>query len=262
MPTSIRVLTGGLCFSVAFLATAYANDGRPAAARDGRSTATVDAGRHAIGESARRARTGSESAIRDLADQLFQQSNAERELAAVPTVKERVIQAEIRHHHGAHRAIVEGDIVRAINGAADRLALPEFAHTSQAEVRRVRMRMLPLYPSLMAPRQRGGETHPAVNEEMSPLEAFFITATLVNQKRFNEDFQQTETERAAAHAPSSAGASPIARAAAQMHPHRIAELQTALDQSSRELSANKASAIVDEFMTSLGIAQLAAEEVR
>lgn len=59
------------------------------------------------------------------------------------------------------------------------------------------MRMLTLYPSMIGrgPAATRDDSKPHFESEMSPVEAFHVTATMVHQKIFNPDFQLTQQEK-------------------------------------------------------------------
>jgi hypothetical protein len=136
-------------------------------------------------------RQGSESEIRIVTDLLLQSGGVDPAIAEAFDFRERLVRAEIRFRQKKHKGITDMEITTALNGLAGRLALPEFARTSPSEVRRLRMRLLPLFPQLMISETPGR----AIDDEIGPMEAIFITAALVLQKVSNPDFQLTVEER-------------------------------------------------------------------
>jgi hypothetical protein len=95
-----------------------------------------------------------------------------------------------------------------VNGLAMKFKAPEYAKTSQYEVRRLRMSALPLMPNFIAKeRSAKAEGHSveesqakqigsSINPKMSPMEAAFIMVLLLKQKVSNPDYQVTQAERA------------------------------------------------------------------
>jgi hypothetical protein len=133
---------------------------------------------------------GSEGAIRETADLLLQSGGVEPSIAAAFGFRERIVQAEIHFRQHRHRGTTEAVLAAALNDLADRLELPLYARTSPAEVRRLRIRLLPLFPKLMVSEADGK----ALDEEMSPLEALFIASAMALQKFSNPDFQLSPSE--------------------------------------------------------------------
>ena len=87
-------------------------------------------------------------------------------------------------------------------GLAVKFNAPEYAKTSPSEVREVRGRLLPYLPDFIGRgRVENGKTKPkkphSTIDEMSPVEAAYVTMTVLHQKIYNPDFQLTQDERRA-----------------------------------------------------------------
>jgi hypothetical protein len=81
---------------------------------------------------------------------------------------------------------------------ANTVGTPVWVHTNQAEVRKVRMRLLGAYPGLIAsqePPDTDGH-YKALSDNMRPVEAAYIAVCLLYQKRYSADFQFTDEEKA------------------------------------------------------------------
>ena len=86
-----------------------------------------------------------------------------------------------------------------INAIAQKIGAPAFAYTNCAEVRRVRMRMMPLVPALFARdlKRSDGKGGFRIRQTLLPMEAVYLFASVIDQKLWNPDFQLTSQERRA-----------------------------------------------------------------
>jgi hypothetical protein len=105
----------------------------------------------------------------------------------------------------------------AVNALAKEIAAPRFAYTDNAEVRRLRMRMMPIVPALFLRdlKSKDENGRACIREKMSPVEAVYLFARMVDQKLSNPNYQMTAEERQAnwatthgIHKPISAGPNP------------------------------------------------------
>ena len=93
-------------------------------------------------------------------------------------------------------------VVCTANMLADKLQAPAYARTSEYEVKILRASMLSLLPNLIA-RERPGDAGSTeqigspLNPKLSPVEAAFLTLTLLQQKQSNSEYQLTYDERVA-----------------------------------------------------------------
>ena len=112
-----------------------------------------------------------------------------RELEAY--VKARLAQAEIAHLKGKAPGVEEQSIVKLVNTMAKKFGLPDYAMTSQAQVRYLRVGLTTYQPEFL----RAGMTRPdakiedSINTRMSPLQAVYLLSFLVDLKVMIVGFQ-------------------------------------------------------------------------
>ena len=150
-----------------------------------------------VNRAARNVKAGDKTAIRTLVNEIFLTHGLEEHFSAgSASIKERLVTAEVDFHNGASDGIDAERVVDSINQLGQRLSLPAFATTDVAEVKKVRVRMLTLYPALIGrgPAAKRDDSRPHFEDKMSPIEAFHVAATLVQQKLFNPAFQLTTQE--------------------------------------------------------------------
>uniref|UniRef100_E6QN46 Uncharacterized protein n=1 Tax=mine drainage metagenome TaxID=410659 RepID=E6QN46_9ZZZZ len=131
-----------------------------------------------------------------LTHMLFENASVPTEVADAMGYTERVARAETDFQSGAHTPVHEVDIVRAVNHLMEGVGAPQWARTTQPEVRKLRIHMLVGYPHLIGSKQppdNKGHRSP-VASTMSPVEAAFIATTLVYQKAYNPDYMFTAEE--------------------------------------------------------------------
>lgn len=157
--------------------------------------------RNSIEEHARKAKDNQEQSIRLLADALFQDVAAALPGSLSTRMKDRLIEAEVKYRQG-HKGIRESHIVRAVNQLATRFSAPDYAQTSPLQIRTLRLELMKQYPNFIAQdeddkkalKKKVGDR---INQDVSPLEAFFLAAVMVEQKMLNEDWQEGPDEWAA-----------------------------------------------------------------
>lgn len=121
----------------------------------------------------------------------------------VDEVKGRLNRAEVAYQQGRHRGIPEEKVVLAINGLAKKLGAPEYAMTDKHEVRKLRAGMLFTTHDLVSKekpkeaKNKGIGDGGSISSIMSPVEAAYVTTTLIVQKVVNKEFQLTTEEKAA-----------------------------------------------------------------
>jgi hypothetical protein len=150
-------------------------------------------------EKAKKAKNGDDSAVRDLADEVFYRYGLMLPTEMADKAKERLVRAEIDYKKNGKGNVREMDVVQAVNFLADKFKAPEFARTDLQQVKMLRAKMRLEFPSFIAPdpeKKRGlkkklGEP---MNQEVSPLEATCLLLNMVTQKALNDDFQQTPEE--------------------------------------------------------------------
>ncbi|HYH86698.1 MAG TPA: hypothetical protein VEX60_14700 [Pyrinomonadaceae bacterium] len=162
----------------------------------------------ALNAKVRTAKSGGEGAARALADEIFANFNFDQAPAGMTdALKDRLVRAEVNYRNGG-KGVIETDIVRTVNRLAHVLKAPDFARTNLYEVRRLQVGIAPYMPELRpqqsdadeasAGRGRGAHRAP-VSRTLSPLEATYIAALLVQQKQSNPEFQLTNEEWIALH---------------------------------------------------------------
>lgn len=112
-------------------------------------------------------------------------------------VREKFAAYEEAYWKGQHTGIREQDIVTALNGVVAQLNLPEYAKTSQSQIRYLRMWTLQENPRFMGLKMAKGSPTgepTAISDTMSPLQAYHLTLTLVDQKFVEPFYQVTPAE--------------------------------------------------------------------
>lgn len=113
--------------------------------------------------------------------------------SAIALLKPMLASGEYAYWQGSSQGIREQDLVETINFLASKLNLPDYAHTSKKQLRELRMRLMLLSPRFMA-RGAMGPNISAISEYMSPMQAFHLTQTLVDQKFWQPEYQVTPAE--------------------------------------------------------------------
>lgn len=143
------------------------------------------------------AKHGSNADVRALTVSLVNQGGLPAEFANAYGFSERIVNAEMLYRSGGQAAIRESDIVTAVNNLFTALGAPLWAHTNQAEVKKLRVGLMAMYPHLMAsevpPNQRG--RYAAVDETMSPVVGTFVALSMIQQKLINPEYKFTEAEK-------------------------------------------------------------------
>jgi hypothetical protein len=146
---------------------------------------------------------GDEKAIRELADAVLQLITRHSPPSAIlsPFMK-RVAEAEINYRRGRKAGIPEANIVRVVDYLAIKLGAPNYARTDEEEVRDRRLSISQIMPNFIQRRPPGaGEESPTgfpytVDPLMTPLEAVYVTHSLIAQKEFSAFSLLTTEERA------------------------------------------------------------------
>ena len=108
----------------------------------------------------------------------------------------RTTQAEISYWQGLHKGVDEKEIVGLINSLAERFGLPEYAKTTEKQVRVIRMEALLNNPVFLGrgmahDQMRVGDQ---ISSTLSPLQALHIIQTLIDQKFYNPVYQVSPAE--------------------------------------------------------------------
>jgi len=150
-----------------------------------------------INDAARTAAKGDSAAIRELTGAIFDAVGfPEIPVRTQEEMKERIIRSEFNYRSTGKGGIPEKNIVKMINGLAQKLDLPDYARVDGMLVRQVRVKMFTQLPTLFSQavtkeeKGRGG-VGSALKTEMSPVEAFYLASFLLQQKLLNESYQLT-----------------------------------------------------------------------
>lgn len=152
-----------------------------------------------MNDRARSAKSGDEVAIRAYADSVFDLLGFDGAPAGMDeAVKDRLVRAEINHRLGHGKAITESRAVHAINRLAEKLGMPSYARTNVYEFRRARVGLTPYLPDMRSQTPAGEKSKSkgrgSSDAVMSPLEAAFFAGMLIQQKRYNAEYQLTNEE--------------------------------------------------------------------
>jgi hypothetical protein len=220
-------------------------------------------GTQRINGKARAVKGPDKRAIEDLTDEVMSQYGWEEAPATVKdTVRDRLARAEEKYHKGNRKGVSERDVARAINGLAVKFNAPEYAKTSPSEVREVRGRLLPYLPDFIGRgRVENGKTktkkpHSTI-DEMSPVEAAYVTMTVLHQKIYNPDFQLTQDERRAVwiekHSRSPRSAGSAAPQSSTSPTPRQQEMEGVLRRAGSTIPMQEIVSLPDKVLDTLGI---------
>jgi hypothetical protein len=150
-----------------------------------------------INNKAKLARNGEAAATGEFVSEIFRVSGFDRQLAGLTgsSMKTRIKRAEIRYRLGQSDGVPEMKIVRTINGLARKLGLPNYAKTDIYEVRKLRLSLMPDFPQVVTSSTQATYTSAEPNSNLSPAEAAFILAMMLQQKLTNPEYQVTRPER-------------------------------------------------------------------
>lgn len=146
--------------------------------------------------------SATQSDVEQAVDGVFAISGLDPRLATAFSVRSRIVSAELAYHQHNHAAVSERSIAIALNNLATRWQLPEYTQTSEAEVRKLHVAMIPFFPQFLtndfAQRANGRKVGASiVRDGLSPLEATLLFSSLVHQKLTYPEYQMTPSEFAA-----------------------------------------------------------------
>ena len=162
-----------------------------------------------VEEKARLLRDDDQDTHRALADTIFKASRGFAPLTVIhgigpekiPSsidyiIKDRLSWAEMQYRRGLGKGVKEQSIVNLTNLLVEKFGLPDYARTSQRQVRFMRMFLMVYNPVFMGqgavrPNIEIGES---INEEMSPLQAVHVLLEVLGHKYSDENFQLTPEE--------------------------------------------------------------------
>ena len=127
-----------------------------------------------------RSKAGDLSATNGLARQMFLDAGIPDVLVSSFGFTDRVANAEAEYRKGAHGAVTDIAIVKAVNNMVATIGAPQWARTSVGEVRKLRMHMLVNNPQLFASQDGADGTghYKALAETMTPLEGSYVATAL------------------------------------------------------------------------------------
>jgi len=148
--------------------------------------------------------------VENAVEGIFAISGFDPEIASMFSLKTRIVAAELAYHNQNHSAVPEANIVGALNGIANQLNLPDYAHTSNSEVRKLHVALIPFFPKFLmrdlagrgitGAAARASGAPPIVQTQMSPLETALLFTVLIHQKLTWSEYQMTPAEYAAINA--------------------------------------------------------------
>lgn len=213
----------------------------------------------AINQKAKNARSGDSQDAEEYISEIISVAGLESELRGFTStaIKERVGRSESLYRQGQSAGIPEAKIVRTVNGLVRQFNLPDYTKTSNYEVRRLRLGLLPNFPQVITQRNQGMQPVSAgaqIDSQMSPAEAVFVLAMMLQQKIANPDYQLTHAERV--------------NRWSEMHNHRVArrnlpdsaqnrsrEIKQALNRAVGSTSMSDALRLSGVTLNTLGIEQ-------
>jgi hypothetical protein len=197
MLRKITLIAAGILFTlVAFAVTRSAQDAKDASVVHNNATNINN-----INDKVKRLNGNDPVAIGELVDSVLSFHGITKQvLSGASGMRDHLVNTEIDYHSGKRRGVSETSIVRLINNLAIHFKTPEYTQTSTLEVRQLRMQMLAIHPGLIGipPVFKQREvTNRALKDEMSPVEAIHVTATMIFQKLNNPEWQLSRSERRA-----------------------------------------------------------------
>jgi hypothetical protein len=151
-----------------------------------------------VNDAAVLSRSANVPATNQLSRALFTSVGVPSELTEALGYTNRISSAEVAYRHGNHAAVHEADVTRSVNNLMSTLGAPTWAHTTDAEVRKLRMHMLVLYPQMMVS-EKGIDSQgkqEAVSSGLRPMEAAYLATTMLYQKAYNGEYQFSDAEKA------------------------------------------------------------------
>jgi hypothetical protein len=100
-------------------------------------------------------------------------------------------RAEIAYRNGSGAGVTETQLVALMNSLAVKFKLPAYTRTTPAQVRGLRMRLVPSLPFFMGSGlvRREMAKGESIEESMSPLQAMHLLGVMIDQKIANPNYQ-------------------------------------------------------------------------
>lgn len=186
-----RGLVSSLLFVLLSLTVGNAHSQGPMSSSQGPYSRIEDAARHI--------NPSDTKSVRALVEEVFNINHVFPRMDSVAEnmVKDRLVQAEIDYMNGSSMGVDEKDVAKLFNSTMNKFGAPSYAHTSERQVRYVRMHHLFLSAPVFMGRgmhhskMRAGES---INPKMSPVQATHVLMTLLDHKMFNSFYQLSPAE--------------------------------------------------------------------
>lgn len=138
-----------------------------------------------------KAQAGDEASVRDLAYSIFEPFGwANRDIIR-DQVGERITRSELSYRSAQQPALREEDVVKAVNNLVSRVGAPDYVRTSLEQVRYLRTALMMRAPHLVAATGRSSK-ETELPRTMSPIEATYVTLSLIHQKLNNPKYQEDD----------------------------------------------------------------------
>lgn len=132
---------------------------------------------------------GNSDSIRAVVEAMFKLPRYRMPEVMAAVVKQRLLDAETAYLDGKSAGVTDGAVVDALNSLATAFETPDYGRVSLLQVQYVRGRLTSgVAPTLFKPNQPDLFVG-AANVPMSPLQAFFLMAVLIEQKLRNGAYQ-------------------------------------------------------------------------
>lgn len=204
------------------------------------STSNTDDPFYIINQKALTAKSNDETAVRDLAREIFKQF-------ALPEVSqpvrdemvERLVRAEIAFRNEGRNSLTEDDVVRTMNWITDQFNAPSYAKTDNNQINYLRYVLAQVMPDLVAQEEFGASKTfgSKIGGKMSPLEATAMSLLMLCQKMGNSEYMVTSDEFATKLTQDSYGQTDaVARIEARDADSKQAEMEQSLYNSNANLA--------------------------
>jgi hypothetical protein len=177
-------------------------------------------------------------------------------------IKRKFASAEEGYWKGQHPGVREQDIVAAVNGVVAELNLPGYAKTTKDQVRHLRVGMLlktnPRFMGLRVAKVPIPGEKATILDDMSPLQAYHLVLSLIDQKFVDPFYQVTPEEwERRSHTRQPSNTLPVAKSRPRITTSwdnpRIFEMQERLREALISLSNAEALATLLRTLTALGM---------
>jgi hypothetical protein len=131
---------------------------------------------------------GDKDSIRALVEAMFKTPRFQMPEVMAAVVKQRLIDAQVAYFNGKNLGVTDRAVMDAMNALATAFETPDYGRVSLLQVQFVRGRLADLVPPLFK------QVNPDLDVPMSPLEAMYLMAVLIQQKMDNEAYQVSPAE--------------------------------------------------------------------